>query len=217
MNKANAAIAPAIAIRAQSNPRVKCVQECKESSLAAWSSWAKSSCLQRFIDQLLESPLNALAFRRRLLEQHEEYVLLAVDHEIAAAGAVPFQFAQRSRRRRFGAAWIGPHRKPKPESEAVPGEIEIIPLDPRPGADMVRRHQLEGLGLQIGFSLERPAIEQHLRNAPVVRHGREHTAAGEFYFLEVSRAGVAANPEIPAVRHRQRDQLLLLRIGDVEP
>ena len=30
-----------------------------------------------------------LAFRRRLLKQHEEHVLLGVDHHIAAAGAVP--------------------------------------------------------------------------------------------------------------------------------
>src|SRR5258706_9849929 len=62
---------------------------------------AKPSVLHRFIDELLEGPLDALAFRRRLLKQHEEHVLLAVNHHIAAACAVPFQFAQRSRRRRL--------------------------------------------------------------------------------------------------------------------
>src|SRR5258707_5701802 len=51
---------------------------------------AKTSVLQRFIDELLEGPLDTLAFRRRLFKQHEEHVLLEVDHHhIAAAGAVP--------------------------------------------------------------------------------------------------------------------------------
>src|SRR5689334_21154745 len=35
--------------------------------------------LQRFIDYLLQRPLDALAFRRRLLQHHEEQILLAVD------------------------------------------------------------------------------------------------------------------------------------------
>src|SRR5260221_11195394 len=85
---------------------------------------AKPSVLHRFIDELLEGPLDALAFRRRLLKHHEENVLLAIDHHIAAAGTVPFQFAQRSRRRWLGVAGIGAHGKPKPHAEAVPGEIE---------------------------------------------------------------------------------------------
>jgi hypothetical protein len=39
------------------------------------------------MDELLEGPLDVLAFRRRLLQQHEER-LLAVDYyHIAAAGA----------------------------------------------------------------------------------------------------------------------------------
>src|SRR2546430_17140717 len=50
---------------------------------------AKTSVLQRFIDELLEGPLDTLAFRRRLLKQREEHVLLGVDQHIAAAGAVP--------------------------------------------------------------------------------------------------------------------------------
>src|SRR5690242_2456362 len=53
---------------------------------------AARSVLHGFIDQLLQRPLDALAFARSLLQQHEEHVLLAVDHEVAAAGAVPFQF-----------------------------------------------------------------------------------------------------------------------------
>jgi len=39
------------------------------------------------MDDLLEGPLDTMAFRRRLLKQHEEHVLLGVDHHIAAAGA----------------------------------------------------------------------------------------------------------------------------------
>ena len=62
----------------------------------------KPSVLHRFIDQPLHRRLDALALRRRLLQQHEEHVLLAVDHEIAAAGAVPFQFAETSP---AAAAW----------------------------------------------------------------------------------------------------------------
>ena len=41
------------------------------------------------MDELLEGPLDTLAFRRRLLKQHEEHVLLGVDHHMAAAGAIP--------------------------------------------------------------------------------------------------------------------------------
>src|SRR6266550_6008961 len=92
---------------------------------------AKPLVLHSFIDELLEGPLDALAFRRRLLKQHEEHVLLAVDHQIAAAGAVPFQFAQRSRRRRLGVTGIGAHGKPKPHAEAVTGKIVMIPRNTR--------------------------------------------------------------------------------------
>src|SRR5262245_35692328 len=76
---------------------------------AARTRWrlATPLVLHRFIDKLLQGPLDALTFRRRLLQDHEEHLLLAVDHHVAAAGAVPFQFAERSRRRRFCVTWIG--------------------------------------------------------------------------------------------------------------
>src|ERR1700761_5131034 len=54
------------------------------------------SVLQGLIDHLLDCRLDLLPLRRRLLEQHEEHVLFAVDYEIAAAGAIPFQFAERT-------------------------------------------------------------------------------------------------------------------------
>src|SRR5215831_7617681 len=44
------------------------------------------SVCHRFIDEQLEGPLDALAFRRRLLQKHVERLLLA--YHIAAAGAV---------------------------------------------------------------------------------------------------------------------------------
>src|SRR6266700_5159416 len=90
---------------------------------------AKPSVLHRFIDQLLYCLLDGLALRGRLLQQDEKHVLLAVDHEIAAAGTVPFQFAERARRRRLCVARVGAHREPQPEAKAVPREIEIIPPD----------------------------------------------------------------------------------------
>src|ERR1700688_394725 len=119
----------------------------------------KPSVLHRFIDQLLYGLLNALALRGRLLQQHEKHVLLAVDHKIAAAGAIPFQLPQRSRRRRLGVAGIGAHRETEPEAEAIAGEIEVVAPDARTRPDMVRRHQFEGLGTQIGLSLELAAIK----------------------------------------------------------
>src|SRR3979409_1988591 len=84
------------------------------------------SVLHRFIDQLLYRLLDRLALRGRLLQQHEEHVVLAVDHEIAAAGAVPFQLAERAWRRRFGIARIGAHRKTEAETEAVTRKVEIV-------------------------------------------------------------------------------------------
>src|SRR5437764_14025861 len=85
---------------------------------------AAPSVLHGFIDQLLDGLLDALPLRRRLLQQHEEHILLAVDHEIAAAGAVPFEFAERARRRRrLGIAGIRADAEPQPETEPVAGEI----------------------------------------------------------------------------------------------
>src|SRR5258707_15642118 len=86
---------------------------------------AKPSVLHRFIDELLERALDALAFRRRLLKQHEEHVLLAVDHHIAAAGAVPFQFAERARRRWFGVAGVGANGKTEPKPKSVTKKMEV--------------------------------------------------------------------------------------------
>src|SRR5215467_5201142 len=99
------------------------------SANAGHRAGASPSILHGFIDQLLHRRLDDLTLRRRLLQQHEEQVLLAVDHHIAAAGAVPFQFAKRTGRRRLGVARVGAHAEAKSEAEAVTWEIEIIALD----------------------------------------------------------------------------------------
>src|SRR5258708_40171586 len=96
----------------------------------------KASVLHRFIDQLLYCLLDRLALRRRLLKQHEKHVLLAVDHEITAAGAVPFQFPQRARRRGFRVSSVGAHGKTEPKTKTVAGEIEAVAPDAGPLAHL---------------------------------------------------------------------------------
>src|SRR3954471_3460440 len=79
----------------------------------------RSLILQCLVDELLQRGLDALALRGGLLHQDEEQVLLAVDDKIAAAGAVPFQFAERAGRRRFGIAGVGADAEAEPEAEPV--------------------------------------------------------------------------------------------------
>src|SRR5712692_9564942 len=161
------------------------------SAAAKLQRRAKPSVLHRFIDQLLYCLLDRLALRGRLLEQDEKHVLLAVDHEITATGAVPLQFAERARRRRLGVAGIGANRETEPEAKAVPGEIEIVAPDAGTWAHMIRGHQFEGLGAEIGLALELAAVEQHLRKAREVRHGRNHAAARRFPLLRNLRVVLA--------------------------
>src|SRR6202051_3418434 len=94
------------------------------SAAAKLQRRVKPSVLHRFIDQLLYCLLDRLALPGRLLQQDEKHVLLAVDHEIAATGAIPLQFAERTRRRRLGVAGVGANREAEPEAEAVAGDIE---------------------------------------------------------------------------------------------
>jgi hypothetical protein len=49
------------------------------NAAAAGQRSAVFSVCHRFMDERLEAPLDALAFRRRLLQQHEERLLLAVE------------------------------------------------------------------------------------------------------------------------------------------
>src|ERR1700722_9305882 len=96
------------------------------SAAATWRRRPIPSVLQRLIDHLLHCRLDLLPLRRGLLQQHEEHVLFGVDHEIATAGAVPFQLAERPRRRRLGVARIGANAKTEPEAETIAGKIEVI-------------------------------------------------------------------------------------------
>src|SRR5271166_4270651 len=131
-------------------------------SAAANGDCNSRSVLQRLIDQLLHRRLDDLALRRRLLQQHEEHVLLAIDHEIAAAGTIPFQFAERAGRRRLGVPGIGAHAKAEPEAEAVAREIEIVAFHARARANMIRGHLLIGFGAEILLALKLAAVEYHL-------------------------------------------------------
>src|SRR6185437_8974044 len=130
------------------------------SASAAQMRPANPSVLHRFIDQLLDRLLDALPLRRRLLHQHEKHVLFAVDDEVAAAGAVPFQLAKRTRRRWFCVAGIGADAKAEPEAETIAGEIEIVAIDPRVRPDMIRRHQRERFRAEILLAAEF-AARQH--------------------------------------------------------
>src|SRR5690348_688836 len=100
-----------------------------ESAAAARQRPAALLVRQRFINQQLEGALDTLTFRWRLLQQYKHHLLLAVDHHVAAAGAVPFQFAQRARRRRLCIAGIGAHGKSEPHAKPIARKIEEIPLD----------------------------------------------------------------------------------------
>src|SRR6266404_1651352 len=68
-------------------------------------------------------------------------------------------------------------------------------------------HQFERLRAEIGLALKRTAIEQHLRKARKVRHGRNHAAAGGFPLLANLSPVFAADPEITVVRHRLGEPL----------
>src|SRR6201996_8356748 len=112
-------------------------------SAATTVLYAISLIFQRFIDQLLDRRLDFLTLRWRLLKQHEEHVLLAVHCEIAAASAVPFQFAEIARRRRFGMTGIGANADAKSIAKAVARKIEIVALDTGVRPDLIRCHLLE--------------------------------------------------------------------------
>src|SRR4051812_48092443 len=104
------------------------------------------SILHRLIDQLLQRRLDTLALRGGLLHQDEKHVLVAVDHKIAAAGAVPFQLADRAGRRRLCIAGLGAHAEAEPEAEAVTRKIEVVALPPGILADMIPCHLGKRLG-----------------------------------------------------------------------
>src|SRR5258706_2976326 len=112
-----------------------------------------ASVLQRFIHQLLYFALDPLPFRGSLLQQDEQHVLPGIDDEVAAAGAVPFQFAERPRRRRFGVAGIGANAKTQAETKPVAREIIEVARHAGLRPDPVRGQRGKILGAQIALAV----------------------------------------------------------------
>src|ERR1700739_3758107 len=167
-----------------------------------------SSVLHRLIDQLLHHRLDLLALRRRLFQEHEEHVLLAVDCEIPAPGAAPFQLAERAGRRRFGVAGIGAYAEAEPEPEPVARKVEEVAIHAGAGSNLVSGHLLIRLCAEIRLAGVLAAVEHHLREADKVRHGRNHSATAGLPFHRLVGEAFESDPEIAVVRHRLGDQLL---------
>src|SRR3954453_1262456 len=79
------------------------------------------------VNQFLEGRRNAAAFALGLLHQDVEHIQFWIDAEVSPASAVPLEFADRTRRRRFGVARLHAHRKSITVAEAVARKIVIVP------------------------------------------------------------------------------------------
>src|ERR1700755_199529 len=93
--------------------------------------------LERVVDDLLHRRDDADAAGRGILHDDKEHVLRAVDHEVDAAGAVPFDLAERARRRRPGDARIGADAKPIAETETIAGIVVDVAGNAGSGTDMI--------------------------------------------------------------------------------
>src|ERR1700736_5670977 len=93
-----------------------------------------ASFLERVVDDLLDRGDDMHPPGWRILHHHKEHVFSPVDHQIGAGGAVPFDLAERARRRRYCIAGIGTNPETVAEAKAVAGKIEIIARDPRSAA-----------------------------------------------------------------------------------
>src|SRR3954451_5353739 len=104
---------------------------------------------QRVVDDLLQRRLDAGPLGWRIFQKNKEHVAGRIDHEIGAAGAVPFDLADRAGRRRHRLARIGTDAKPVAEPKAVARKIEIVAFDPGAGPDVVGGHRRKDLRLEI--------------------------------------------------------------------
>src|ERR1700751_5502870 len=111
-------------VRARSNATMRAV------AVTAWSLEsgfrniaAPRSFLESVVDDLLDRGVGMLPPRRRVLHHHKEHVLGAVDHDIAAGGAVPFELTQRARRDRCVEAGIDADTETVAEAKAVAGIV----------------------------------------------------------------------------------------------
>src|SRR4051794_17935250 len=81
---------------------------------------------ERVVHQFLEDRKDAAALGLGLLHQDVKHVELRIDAEISAAAAVPFQFADRSGRRRFRIPGIGADGQTITITKAIAGKVEVI-------------------------------------------------------------------------------------------
>src|SRR6266852_2990715 len=84
------------------------------------------SFYERVVNDLFQRYLNAHALKWRVLHQNKKHILGAVDHEVNASGAVPFDLPERARRRRHRITGIGADAETIAKSETVAGVIEIV-------------------------------------------------------------------------------------------
>ncbi len=150
-------------------------------------------------DQRLQLELDASALRRRLHHEDDEHVVGGIDEEEGSADAVPAIFAERP----LGICrHRGADRKAEAETAGVAGIVRVVTRDSGPGADMIGRHQRDRRWLEIGASLIRPAVEQHLAEPRIVADRADHPRPAGFHSSrqhDVAKAGCRTDRAI--VRH----------------
>ncbi len=111
----------------------------------------------------------------------------------------------------------GADRKAETEAAGVAGIVGVAAPDPGLGPDMVGRHQLDRLGLEIGASLISPAIEQHLAEPRIVADGADHPRPAGFHFSrqhDVAKPGCRTDRAI--IWHRLGNARPFRAVGDIE-
>src|ERR1700676_1521508 len=93
---------------------------------------SQASIPKRVGDDLLQRYLDGHAPGRGIFHHNEKHFPGTVDHDIDAGGAVPFDFAERARRRRHRIAGIGADAETIAKPKTVAGIIEIVAGTPEP-------------------------------------------------------------------------------------
>src|SRR5215471_10590066 len=132
------------------------------------------------IDQFLERNPGVGAIFMRLLHHDIDHVEFGIDAEVSAAAAVPFQFANRTRRPWFCLARIGAHGEAIAVPEPIAWKIEVVAPDARARSHMIRRHVLECRRAEKAPAVKLAAIKDHLRKAPIIDDGRDKSTAAGF-------------------------------------